>query len=1397
MLLAMKDQDAIITAISHDESANRLLKDQIAELKQELNRLNLVIEGTKAGYWDWNVQTGLVSINNAWSEMIGYSREELGQVTIDTWESFCHPEDLRKATVLLDSNLRGETDYYEAEVRMRHKNGHWVWILDRGKVFERDVNGTALRMTGSHQEITERKHAEEKLRQERNLFLEGPVSVFRWLNTEGYPTDYASPNVTMLTGYSPSDFTSEIIGYADIIHPDDLDRILMEIEARFADSERASFEQEYRIIRKDGQIAWIYDFTTILRNADGQITSFEGYLFDNTLRKQTEIALADNRRFENLISNLANQFISASADGIDAMIDKALQAIGEFVQADRSYIFLFYDNQKLMDNTHEWCAEGIEPQIEMLQQLPTDEFAWLMKKITANEVIIVSRVSELPDEATPEREILEQQDIQSLILIPLVSDNIPFGYIGFDAVRKERQWPSNAASILALAGGIIANALQRQKIERLIQNELDLALKLSASQSLEETLQLCLRTAIKISDMDCGVIYLCDESTNSMNLIHTEGISDFLASELATFTQDTLEYQIMTSGEALYNDQNPTFSERTINSLSNEGLKSFAILPVFSKNRPIAAFNLGSRTLEHVPEFARKALETMLTHVGAAIIQANHEERVSTVNRNLETLFESIDDMLFILAEDGAIVHANTATVNALGYSLEELRTINVLDVHPPELREQAQKRVGEMLTGTQTLCNIPLIMKSGDTIPVETKITRGAWNGKPVLFGITRNVSERVKSQAKLIESERKFRELTEQLPFPLFETDLEGIVDYINHSGMEFFDISPDEVKSGISAFSFCWPENLELAVANQQKIFDPGYLPKGNEYSIVMRDGRRLPLLLYNMPMRKEGKFAGMRTTVVDLTELKQAEIALREVALQKRVSEEFISIIKNIPGLVYHMSADNSVRFLSDGTQAWSKLLIKANNIDSLDDALSFAHPEDRELIADTFNKLRASQISTTNVFRIPLPGDEVKWVENRTTSIFSDDGSFSGIDGILFDVSNSVKAQEEYRQLQLNLQKTQRLETIGTLAGGIAHDFNNILAPILGFAEMGVIVTPENNKPHEFFRQIMQAAERAKNLVSQILTFSRSEEIEPVVVNVQTIVEEAMKLLRPSIPATIAIRTRFSACRNVLADPSQLHQVIMNLCTNAYQAMMESGGEITIELGEVEPESEFHTNLPKLEPGRYVQLRVTDTGHGMDEATLERVFEPFFTTKPVNKGTGLGLSVVHGIVTSFGGNITVESAPGKGSTFRVFLPVIEAEAMSRNAELAPVENQKETRVLFVDDELAAVEVMRVMMAHLGFNIIALNSPVEALAEFRKDPYAFDLVITDLTMPEMTGIELARNLQALNPKLKMILMTGYGKTIDNYESLNRYGLRKLLKKPVRLNKLAEAIREVMSD
>jgi two-component system cell cycle sensor histidine kinase/response regulator CckA len=1377
-----------------DEHAR--LQYENSELKRELQRLSMVIEATKAGYWDWDIRTGIITINKVWAEMIGYTLEELQPVTITTWEAWCHPDDLFKSGELLARYFDGETDYYEIELRMRHKLGHWVWVLDRGKVFERDAAGVPVRMTGSHQDITCRKLAEERLKQERKFFLEGPVTVFRWNNVPGLPAEYVSPNVSLLFGYEPDDFTDGSINYIDVIHPDDIVRVQKELAVYSSDPDRTSFEQEYRVLRKDGAIVWVYDFTAIVRDDDGRIASYEGYLLDNSLRKQSEASWAYNRQFERLVSSLANRFINVSANGIDAMINEALQSIGEFVQADRSYIFQYYDNLRFMDNTHEWCAEGIEPQMDILQRLPTDDFSWSTTRITNKEVIIVPRVSELPDEAASEREILQQQDILSIILIPLVSGKVPFGYIGFDAVRDERHWQDDAASILMLAGGIIANALQRKQVEQLIQRELDLALKLSASQSFEETLRHCLQTAIEISGMDSGGIYMLNESDNSLSLAYSQGLSEMFVRETAHYMPYSSQCSLVVAGKVLYS----CFSEMNADPrdpVRQEGLKAIAVLPVLSKNRVVACLNVGSHTLDHVPEFSRKALEAVVSHIGAAIVQATHEEKIIAVNKNLALLFDTIDDMLFIIGEDGTIRHTNAASLNSLGYSQEELLQMHVLDVHPPEQRLEAKETVEKMLAGIENVCLIPLVVKSGGRLPVETKITQGTWDGKPVLFGISRDISERLRNQSAVVESEKKFRELTEYLPLPLFEMDMQGVATYVNLEGQKFFSLTPGELQQGVSAFSYLVPEDLEKARKNRIQMLEPGYIPRGNEYTVIMKDGIRRPVLLYSSPIRRQGAVTGLRTIIVDLYELKRAEAALRESGLQKRISEEIRSIIDNIPGVVYHISADDSIRFLSDVKTAASNQEILSSVAGSIGEVFSYIHPDDRQLVVDSCSQLRESTGSQIIVYRIVHPDGVVRWIEDRKTSVFTDVGAFSGIDGILFDITERVAAQDEKRQLELRLKKTQRLETIGTLAGGIAHDFNNILTPILGYAEMGVASLTDEDPLHEYFAEIMQASMRAQNLVAQILTFSRADERTPVVVSVQAIVDEAMKLLRPSIPATITIsQTIDGNCGYVLADPSQIHQVIVNLCTNAFQAMEASGGLLTIDLREVIPDGEFRRLMPALSGERYVQLSVSDTGQGMDEATMERIFEPFYTTKPVNKGTGLGLSVVHGIVTSSKGDVAVESAVGMGSTFRIYLPVITGDGALQEGAVGQSEGTATASILFVDDEPATVQLMSVMMGKLGFSIRALNSPVEALALFRRDPAAFDIVITDLTMPEMTGIEFARELHEISPHLPVVLMTGYGKDIEYTVPLSRYGIRKLLKKPVRLDNLAQSVRELLS-
>ncbi|NTW55073.1 MAG: PAS domain S-box protein [Chlorobaculum sp.] len=445
-------------------------------------------------------------------------------------------------------------------------------------------------------------------------------------------------------------------------------------------------------------------------------------------------------------------------------------------------------------------------------------------------------------------------------------------------------------------------------------------------------------------------------------------------------------------------------------------------------------------------------------------MQARHEEQVNAVRSNLETLFESINDMLFILGQDGVILYANTATIDELGYSLDELRQMNLLDLHPLEAREKALKNAEEMSTGARNICQMPVLMKSGETIPVETKITHGTWNGKPALFGISRDISERLKSQSALVESERKFRELTEYLPLPLIETDRQGIVTYINHSGQEFFALSAEELQQGMSAFSFCIPEEFEMVLANQTKMLDPDYIPKGNEYTVTMKDGRRVPRLLYSTPIRLEdGQVSGIRTTVVDLTELKRAEEALRENVLQKRVSAEFRSIIDNIPGFVYHTSEDGNIKFLSQSTfLATNELLPILSR--TRNHALSFVHPEDHQLVIDTYHELTKSLVSKVIIFRIVLPGGDLRWIEDRQTSVFSVNGQFSGIDGILFDITDRMRAQEEKQQFEQSLKKTSVLKPSARLPAAslmISTTFSHRSLAMLKWAWFHSLKTPNS------------------------------------------------------------------------------------------------------------------------------------------------------------------------------------------------------------------------------------------------------------------------------------------------------------------------------------------------
>jgi len=381
------------------------------------------------------------------------------------------------------------------------------------------------------------------------------------------------------------------------------------------------------------------------------------------------------------------------------------------------------------------------------------------------------------------------------------------------------------------------------------------------------------------------------------------------------------------------------------------------------------------------------------------------------------------------------------------------------------------------------------------------------------------------------------------------------------------------------------------------------------------------------------------------------------------------------------------------------------------------------------------------------------------------------------------------------RLEDQLQQAQKMESIGTLAGGIAHDFNNILFPIIGYTEMLMDdLSEESSSIRESLNQIYTGALRARDLVQQILAFARQEKNELKLMKMQPIIKEAMKLIRSTIPTTISITQNLQPdCGPVAADPTQIHQIVMNLATNAYNAMEENGGELKVNLKEIEL-GEGDLIDPDMSPGLYACLTIADTGMGMNKDVMNRIFDPFFTTKEKGKGTGMGLSVVHGIVKRMKGEIQVYSEPGKGTEFKLYLPIVKSASESQEPKAdEPLAGGCE-KLLLVDDEESIIVVEKQVLERLGYQVTSLTSSIEALEAFRADPDKFDLVITDMSMPKLSGDKLAHELIKMRPDIPVLLCTGFSEAMTD-EKIKSMGLKGLLMKPIMMKDLAQKIREVL--
>ena len=389
-----------------------------------------------------------------------------------------------------------------------------------------------------------------------------------------------------------------------------------------------------------------------------------------------------------------------------------------------------------------------------------------------------------------------------------------------------------------------------------------------------------------------------------------------------------------------------------------------------------------------------------------------------------------------------------------------------------------------------------------------------------------------------------------------------------------------------------------------------------------------------------------------------------------------------------------------------------------------------------------------------------------------------------------------QTEEETKALQSQLLQAQKMEAIGTLAGGIAHDFNNILGAIIGYTELATACIPQEAEATRHLGKVMNASERAATLVKQILAFSRQANIEKIPLKPRQIVEEAIKLLRPSLPSTIKINQKIdTATKSILADPTQVHQILMNLCTNAFHAMEQTGGTLEITLQDTSLASEDLQHKPEIQPGAFVLLSVRDTGPGIPQKIRDKIFDPYFTTKAAGKGTGMGLAITLGIITSYGGFLTCESEIGKGTVFEIYFPAINQEIAS-NVGSVEISLPGTEHILLVDDELLLADLGTMILEGLGYTVTMRTSSLEALALFQSQPEQFDAVITDQTMPDMTGMDLAKRMLQIRPELPIILCTGYSNLITGEEA-KAEGVKGFIEKPMTKKAIATLLRKILDD
>jgi len=656
------------------------------------------------------------------------------------------------------------------------------------------------------------------------------------------------------------------------------------------------------------------------------------------------------------------------------------------------------------------------------------------------------------------------------------------------------------------------------------------------------------------------------------------------------------------------------------------------------------------------------------------------------------------------------------------------------------------------------------------------------------VLWFLLSNIMQRKQAEnsknATLQKSEEKLNTLMNATTNVMFLANSDGTIIQCNDALLKNFCMKKEEL-IGKTIFDILSGKIKETRMAKFQQI-------RNSKKSLQWNDDRAgiyyensvYPILDDNGNVKQFAVFA------VNITGRRKMEKKIKESEFQLR------QIIDLVPHFIF--VKDETGKFEIVNKAVAEAFGTTVDDLTGRRDSEFVATEEEMEHFrSDDLEVIKFGKIKFIPEESITDSENNIRYLQTTKVPFKSSTTNKNALLGVSVDITKRKQAEMEQEKLQTQLIQSQKMESIGTLAGGIAHDFNNILFPIMGYAELLLEDIPEDSPLRSNLDAIYSGSLRAKDLIKQILTFGRQAEHEMKPLKIQPVIKEALKLIRSSLPTTIDIQQDISnECGLIIADSTQIHQIVMNLCINAFHAMGEIDGKLTVSLKETELSTEDLEKEPTMIPGTYVRLTVADTGSGIEPEILNRIFDPYFTTKKKGKGTGLGLAVVHGIVKIHGGNIIAYSKPGKGTEFKVYLPVITPRETVKNIGNDSAIQKGNERILLVDDQDEIVQIIKQMLERLGYHVTPRNSSRDALETFRANPEKFDLVITDMIMPDMTGDKLTKELIKIRPDILIILCTGFSGRMSE-EKAASFGIKGFLMKPIVMKELSKKIREVLDD